>query len=120
MTHTPMTPARPLQAPPAVVARYLAAADGQDTRALAGCFTTGGTVVDEGVIYRGHEEIVRWREELGARWEYTSTVTSTQAVDNHQFLVGVHVEGNFPGGQADLTYRFTVAGDALSSLSIVE
>ncbi len=106
-------------APPPVVTRYLEAADRGDIEALAACFAPDGTVVDEGVTYRG-QEIVRWREELGSKWEYTSTVTGCRAVDDARFVVNVLVEGNFPGGRADLTYSFSVDGDLLTALTIVE
>ncbi len=105
---------------PPVVSRYLEAADRRDAATLAGCFTPDGTVVDEGVTYRGRDEIIGWRQQLAATWEYTSTVTSCRAVDEHRFLVGVLAEGNFPGGRADLTYSFSVDGDQLTALSIVE
>ena len=105
---------------PAVVTRYLEAADRGDAEALAACFTPEGTVVDEGVTYRGRQEIIGWRHQLSSTWEYTSTVTSSRSLDEHRFRVGVLVEGNFPGGRADLTYSFSVDGDQLTALAIVE
>jgi hypothetical protein len=30
-----------------------------------------------------------------------------------------HLEGNFPGGQVDLTNRFTLRGDLIAALEIV-
>jgi ketosteroid isomerase-like protein len=105
---------------PEVVTRYLEAADRGDIRALAASFTPDGTVVDEGVTYRGRDEIIGWREQLDSKWVYTSTVTGSRAVDDHTFLIGVLVEGNFPGGRADLTYSFSVDGDLLTALTIVE
>ncbi len=110
---------RPRPLPP-VVARYLEAADRGDIEALAACFSPDGTVVDEGVTYRGPDEIARWREELNSTWEYTSTVTGFRPAGDDRFTVHVLVEGNFPGGRADLTYSFSVRGDELSALTIVE
>jgi hypothetical protein len=110
----------PTGTPPEVVTRYLEAADRRDTDALAACFAPDGTVVDEGVTYRGHDEIVGWRRQLGTKWEYTSTVTGSRAVDDHRFVVGVLVEGDFPGGRADLTYTFSAEGDRLTALTIGE
>ena len=105
---------------PSVVTRYLQAADQGDAKALAACFTPDGTVVDEGVTYRGRDGIVGWRHQLSSTWEYTSKVTSSHSVDGHRFLVGVLVEGNFPGGRAELTYSFAVDGGQLMALVIVE
>jgi uncharacterized protein (TIGR02246 family) len=105
---------------PPVIGRYLAAADDQDAEALASCFAPDGTVTDEGTTYRGHDEIVAWRTQTLTKWTYTSRLTGTEVVADDEHLAFVHVAGNFPGGQADLTYRFMLAGDSITSLSIVE
>jgi hypothetical protein len=105
---------------PAVITRYLQSADGSDFEALAACFTPDGTVVDEEVTYRGRREIVGWRESTGAKWEYTSSVKSIEPLSDHECLAVVHVEGNFPGGVADLRYRFVLEDGLISSLTIVQ
>jgi ketosteroid isomerase-like protein len=105
---------------PGVVTRYLEAANRGDIEALARCFTPEGTVVDEGHTYRGRDEIIRWRQELDSKWEYTSTVTGSRPVGDGRFIVSVLVEGNFPGGRAELTYSFSVDGELLTALTIVE
>src|SRR5882757_6476890 len=97
---------------PLVVTRYLAAADAGDFPALAGCFTSDGTVLDEGRTYRG-------REELAGTWTYTSSVTASEPVSAQVYQVNVRVEGDFPGGVADLTYRFTLREGLIEDLSIV-
>ena len=109
-----------IETSPAVISRYLSAADEKDPHALAACFTVDGIVVDEGVTYGGHDAIVGWRESLLGKWEYTSTLTGTESVSATEQLAFVHVEGNFPGGQADLTYRFRLADGLIAELSIVE
>jgi ketosteroid isomerase-like protein len=103
---------------PPIVTRYLAAADAQDPSALAGCFTEDGTVVDEGVTYAGRDEIRGWREKLAGQWTYTSDVTSSDAVGDAAYRVGVHVVGDFPGGVADLTYSFTLRDGLIAALHI--
>jgi hypothetical protein len=113
-----MTEPTPTAATPSIIGRYLRVAGDQDAEALASCFTGTGTVVDEGITYRGHDEIVGWRKQLEGKWEYTSKVTQAEAVDGHRFLVDVHLEGNFPGGDADLRYTFSLDGDELTALTI--
>jgi ketosteroid isomerase-like protein len=105
---------------PAVVSRYLAAAERSDFAELADCFTPDGFVVDEGVTYRGRDEIVGWREAVAGKWVYTTVVTGSEPLGPNQYRVQVRVEGNFPGGVADLTYRFVLHGGAIAELSIVE
>ena len=105
---------------PAVVTRYLVAADAADFETLAGCFTQDGAVTDEGRTYRGRNEIIGWRETLAGKWSYTSQVTGSDALDARTHRVNVHVEGDFPGGVADLTYRFVLQDGLIAELSIVE
>jgi ketosteroid isomerase-like protein len=105
---------------PPVIARYLAAAGTGDIAALAGCFTEDGTVLDEGHTYTGPAEIVSWRESLARQWTYTTTVTSSEPIDGGDYRVSVRAEGDFPGGVADLTYRFALRDGLISALSIGE
>lgn len=105
---------------PAVITRYLKAVDDTDFKALASCFTPDGSVVDEDITYRGRNEIIGWREATASKWEYSSSVKSTKALSATECLAVVHVEGNFPGGEADLTYRFSLDDGLISALSIVQ
>ncbi|PRY37932.1 nuclear transport factor 2 family protein [Umezawaea tangerina] len=105
---------------PAVVTRYLKAADAGDARAVAECFSEDGTVVDEGVTYRGRAEIAAWQERTSAQWTFTSTVTGERSLGEDRHLVTTHVEGDFPGGQVDLGFDFTVHDGLVSALVIGE
>jgi hypothetical protein len=104
---------------PDVITRYLKAADEQDFQALADCFTPAGTVLDEGHTYSGREEIIGWREALIGKYTYTSTVTGSEMVTGDEHRVTVRVEGDFPGGVADLTYTFILAGGLIAALKII-
>jgi ketosteroid isomerase-like protein len=103
---------------PSVVTRYLAAADTSDIPALADCFTADGTVLDEGRTYRGRAEIIGWRKALAGTWTYTSATTGSDRISAKEYRVSVHIEGDFPGGVADLTYRFTLQDGLIDELSI--
>jgi hypothetical protein len=105
---------------PAVVTRYLAAAPARDFAALADCFSANGTVTDEGHTYRGRSEIIGWRESLASQWTYTSTITGSEQVTEDEYRVDVHLVGDFPGGVADLTYRFVVQDGLIADLTIGE
>jgi ketosteroid isomerase-like protein len=104
---------------PDVVDNYLKAADQGDLSALAACFTDDGTVLDEGRTYRGRDEIRAWRERLNSQWEFTRTITGSEPQPDGGYLVRTHVEGNFPGGVADLSFRFTLTGALISDLTIL-
>jgi hypothetical protein len=103
---------------PTVVTRYLSAADAGDFLALADCFTPSGSVVDEGKTFRGHAEIIEWRETLAAKWIYTSAVSESEAIASEEYRVHIHVEGNFPGGVADLIFRFRLLEGLIDELFI--
>jgi hypothetical protein len=105
---------------PHVITRYLKAADEGDSDTLVACFSEGGAVLDEGRTYRGRDEIRGWRESLRSQWEFTTTVTGGEPDGDARFIFRTHVEGNFPGGVADLTYRFMLAGGQIADLTILQ
>ena len=52
-----------------------------------------------------------------AEYTYTSEFTGATTTDT-TVDVGQHLEGDFPGGVADLHYRFTLDGALISQLVI--
>jgi len=108
---------------PAVVSNYLAASDRDDIDAIVACFTEDAVVLDEDRHWRGAEAIRQWRESVATAYEYTVALIGSQAlgeVDGGQrYEVYTHLEGNFPGGQVDLTNRFTLRGELIVGLEIV-
>jgi ketosteroid isomerase-like protein len=108
---------------PPVICEYLAASDRGDADAVVGCFTADAVVADEDQEWRGTEAIRRWRESVATAYEYTVQVTGAKALgesdgtDRHD--VYTHLEGNFPGGQVDLTNRFALRDGRIASLRIV-
>ena len=107
-----------MSATPDVITRYLRAADEKDFQALAACFTENGSVVDEGNTYVGRDAIRRWRKGTVAQWTYTTTVTGTAQVAGDRYDVAIHLEGDFPGGEVDLTQSFTLSDGLIGSLVI--
>jgi len=103
---------------PDAIVRYLAAADAQDWPTLADCFTEDGAVRDEGKTHVGRTEIIAWREEVAAAFTWTTTLLGTQATGDDGYSVFMRIEGNFPGGVADLTQRFQMRGGLIAVLDI--
>ncbi|MDO9356765.1 MAG: nuclear transport factor 2 family protein [Solirubrobacteraceae bacterium] len=99
---------------PDVIARYHAAAEARDWPALAACFTADGVVRDERQTYVGHAEIRAWREAVP--WSYATTVGTTAQRPDGVYEVPVHLEGDFPGGVADVTWRFLLEDDLIAEL----
>ena len=105
---------------PDVITRYLTAAAAGDFATLADCFAVDGTVTDEGHTYGGRAEIIGWRESLASQFTYTATVTSSEPISDSEYRVAAHLVGDFPGGVADLTYRFVLHDDLIADLTIGE
>ena len=108
---------------PPVISAYLAASDRGDAEAVVRCFAQDAVVVDEGREWRGTAAIRRWRATVATACQYTVQVTGAEApgeadgAGRHD--VHVHLEGNFPGGQVDLTDRFALRGGRIARLQIV-
>jgi hypothetical protein len=103
---------------PAVVTRFLLAQQARDVEAAVATLTADAQVTDEGQTYRGQEEVTAWLGKAGSEFTYTTEF-------GHATMVGVayadvmqHLEGDFPGGVADLHYRFTLDGERITRLVI--
>src|SRR6202008_2386310 len=103
-----------------VISEYLAASDRGDTEAVVRCFAEDAVVVDDGRDLRGTDAAPRLRATLAPAYQYTVQVTGAKAVgeadgaEHHH--VHVHLEGNFPGGEVDLTDRFALRGGRIARL----
>ncbi|GAA4753955.1 hypothetical protein GCM10023328_41630 [Modestobacter marinus] len=103
---------------PATIRGYLAAHDAGDAETALRAFTPTAVVVDDGVTYRGTEEIRRFLAKAGTEYTYTSTLVAVDHTDDARWVATKHLEGDFPGGVVDLRYRFVLAGDSISELVI--
>ena len=108
---------------PPVISAYLAASDRGDAEALVRCFAQNAVVVDEGQEWRGTAAIRRWRETVATAYDYTVQVTGAKAVGEvdgvERHNVYLRLEGNFPGGEVDLTDRFALRAGRIARLEIV-
>lgn len=90
----------------------------QGVQALS-VFTADAVVTDEGRDHSGREEIEAWLTDSVTESEYTYTSAFTGATTTGtSAVVQQHLEGDFPGGVADLHYRFTLSGGLISRLVI--
>jgi ketosteroid isomerase-like protein len=118
-----MSEAAATRALPPVISGYLAASDRGDAEAIVRCFAEDAVVVDEGQEWRGTAEIRRWRDTVATAYDYTVQVTGAKAVGEvdgvERHDVYLHLEGNFPGGEVDLTDRFALRDGRIARLEIV-
>ncbi len=103
---------------PAVVTTYLTAHQARDVATAISIFTDDAAVTDEGHTYRGRDTIATWLGSAGEEYTFTTEFTGATITDPAHVDVVQRLEGNFPGGVADLHYRFTLDGDAIRRLVI--
>jgi ketosteroid isomerase-like protein len=102
---------------PAAVRAYLTAHAAKDDDAAVRAFAPDATVTDEGKTFTGTREISAWRHQASTEWTYTTTMTGVRR-DGAAWIVAIHLEGDFPGGVADLEQRFTVRSGEITRLVI--
>ncbi|WP_193334686.1 nuclear transport factor 2 family protein [Devosia beringensis] len=102
---------------PAPLADYFAAANRHDIDAMLAPFAPDARVRDEGETHTGPTAIRAWLEHTTAKYRVTVEVIDAKIEGDTEVVTG-RVSGNFPGSPANLTYRFTLGGDRIASLSI--
>lgn len=113
-THTSIQPDQL----PATIRTFLAAHLARDATTALSAFAPAAVVVDDGTTYRGTEEIRRFLSRAGAEFTYTTELVGAERVDDTHWVATHHLEGDFPGGVADLDYRFAMEGDLIGHLLI--
>jgi hypothetical protein len=103
---------------PAVITAYLPAHQARDTGKALSAFAADAAVTDEGHSYRGLDEIGVWLRDGGSEYTYTTDFVGATRTGDGRFDVVQHLEGNFPGGSADLHYRFALDGASIARLTI--
>ncbi|WP_159079941.1 nuclear transport factor 2 family protein [Methyloceanibacter sp. wino2] len=83
---------------------------------IADCFTEDGVVTDERRTYRGRDEILLWRENVGAINFQQDVISLSQSEDTA--VVTCRVWGDFPGSPVELEHAFRVEGEKIAALVI--
>jgi hypothetical protein len=105
---------------PDIITSYLKAHQSRDVDTAMSGYAPDASVTDEGRTYTGADEIRAWLGRSASEYTYTIEMTGAAALDDNRYDVVHHLEGNFPGGQVDLHFRFTLNGGKISRLVIEE
>ena len=105
---------------PEIITRYLTAHKARDLDAAIECYTIDASVTDEGRTYNGPQEIEAWLSRSASEFTYTIEAIGAAMRDNDHFDVLHHLEGNFPGGEVDLYFHFTLRDGKIARLVIEE
>lgn len=103
---------------PASVRAFTAALAARDADAALAQLAPGAVVSDVGESFSGEVALRQFVSEAGAEFSYTDEVIRV-ARDGDVWVVGHHLEGDFPGGVADLDHRFALDGERIARLDIV-
>jgi hypothetical protein len=103
---------------PAPISSYLVAHRARDLDTAAGYYTEDAIAVDEGRAYRGRQQIRDWLATAASEYTYTIELTGARRLDDEHYVAIHHLEGNFPGGVADLQFTFTLREGRISALTI--
>ena len=104
---------------PAVIRRYLHTPRGRDGAAVVEeLFTSDATVVDERTDHVGTAAIRDWFANAATEYTYTTTYRGQTAHTPQLWTVVARLEGDFPGGEAELRYRFRLREDRIAELVI--
>ena len=105
---------------PHAITTYLREADPQhkaNAHDLLSAFATDATVIDEAKTYRARRD-PPLAGTAASEYTYTVELTHVEKLDDTDYVVTDHLEGDFPGGVVDLIYRFTLADDLITTLEI--
>ena len=103
---------------PTTIRAFLQAQEARDADTALALLIPGAVISDLGETFRGEDSLRRFVSEAGAEFTYTTEITKV-ARDAEIWVVGPHLAGKFPGGTADLDYRFAGDGDRVERLDIV-
>jgi hypothetical protein len=103
---------------PAVITDYLHAHHARDLDGAVARYRTDANVTDERRTYHGHDGIRAWLSRSASEFTYTIELTGAARIDEEHYDVTHHLEGDFPGGQVDLHYRFSLRDGAIAQLVI--
>ena len=103
---------------PATIRAFIEAHEARDADAALALLTPGAVISDVGESFTGEDSLRRFVSEAGAEFTYTDEIT-TGTLEGEIWVVGHHLEGDFPGGVVDLDYRFALEGEQIARLDIV-
>jgi len=103
---------------PSTVRDFLAAHVVRDADTASSFLAEDAVVVDQGETFRGREAAHAFLRDAGSEFEYTTEQIGARRVDDTHWVVTVRLEGTFPGGVAELDYRFTLRDDLVAELVI--
>lgn len=108
----------PVTSLPTVIRTYLTAHAARDVDGALAAFSPSAEVVDQGETFQGTAAIRTFLGAAGAEFDYTTELLGAERVDDAHWVAYNRLEGDFPGGVAELAYRFELADGLVERLEI--
>jgi len=103
---------------PTAITTYQAAHDRRDVATALAQFAAGASVVDDGRSYEDLAGVEAFLSTAASEYTYTRTLLSAEEIAPDRWRITNHLEGNFPGGEVDLSYEFHLADGLITRLTI--
>jgi ketosteroid isomerase-like protein len=103
---------------PVTVREFFAAHIARDADTASSFLTDDVVAVDQGETFRGRDQVHAFLRDAGSEFEYTTEQIGAHRVDDTHHVVTVRLRGTFPGGVAELDYRFTLREDRIAEIAI--
>src|ERR1044071_1435947 len=103
---------------PTTVREFTAAQIVGDVDTASTFLTEDVVFVDQGETVHGREDVHAFLRNAASQFEYTTEQIGAHRVDDTHWVVVLRLEGNFPGGVAELDYRFTLRDELIADLVI--
>jgi ketosteroid isomerase-like protein len=114
MTHTDLGPG----ALPITVRDFFAAHIVHDADTASSFLAEDAVVVDQAETFQGRDKIHAFLRDAGSEFEYTTEQIGARQVADDHWVVTLRLEGTFPGGVAELDYRFALREGLITELVI--
>lgn len=103
---------------PTIVRDFLAAHIVHDADTASKFLAEDVVAVDQGETFRGHDQVHAFLRDAGSEFQYTTEQIGARRVDDTHYVATLRLEGTFPGGTAELDYRFTLRDDLIAEIVI--
>lgn len=103
---------------PTTVSSFLAAHIARDADTASSFFVDDAVIVDQGESFRGRAQVHAFLRDAGTEFQYTTEQIGARRVDDDHWVVTLRLEGTFPGGVAELDYRFALRQGLVEELVI--
>ena len=103
---------------PQVISDYQAAHDRHDAAAALAQFADDAVVTDDGHTYAGIDEIEAFIRTAAGEYTFTRTLIDAAEIAPGEWKLTNRLQGDFPGGTVDLSYRFRLDFGRIARLDI--